>query len=135
VRFLDKDDILEMHAEALAAFGGLAGIRDEGDLESALVAPENRWYYEGADLAACAAAYAYHLTQAHAFLDGNKRVAAIATRTFLLINDVDLLATEDEKYELFIGIAEGRISREKAEEFIRDHLVTVVIIDSDHSQS
>jgi death-on-curing protein len=31
----------------------------------------------------CAATYAYHLSQAHAFLDGNKRVAAAIAEAFL----------------------------------------------------
>ena len=58
------------HARLIEQTGGRAGIRDVGLLESALAAAENRHIYEGADLAACAATYAYHLTQAHAFIDG-----------------------------------------------------------------
>lgn len=121
--FLDLEDVREMHAAALANHGGLAGIRDEGVLESALVAPENLAYYEElTDLADCAAAYAFHLTKAHAFFDGNKRVGAMAARAFLLINDADYQATEDEKYDLFMGIAEGRLSREEVASFIRSRL-------------
>jgi death-on-curing protein len=52
-------------------------------LESALAAAQNRHGYEGADVVSCAAAFAYHLTQAHAFIDGNKRVAAAVTETFI----------------------------------------------------
>jgi death-on-curing protein len=62
--------------------GGGAGIRDVALLESALVAVENRHNYEDADLVACAATYAYHLTQAHAFIDGNKRIAAAVANVF-----------------------------------------------------
>lgn len=59
---------------------------------------------------------------AHAFCDGNKRVGALASRTFLLLNDADYRATEDEKYDLFNGIAEGRLSREEVASFIRSRL-------------
>ena len=63
--------------------GGTGGIRDAGLLESALAAAENRHHYEAADTVSCAAAYAYHLVQAHAFINGNKRIAAGIIETFL----------------------------------------------------
>ena len=82
MKFPDKLDVLAVHARLISETGGSSGIRDEGLLESALAAAENRHHYEAADLVACAATYAYHLTQAHAFIDGNKRVAAAITETF-----------------------------------------------------
>lgn len=80
--FPRKQEVLDIHARLIEEFGGSHGLRDEGVLESALAAAENRKHYENANLAACAATYAYHLTQAHAFVDGNKRVAA-QTASFL----------------------------------------------------
>jgi death on curing protein len=68
--FLRKQEVLEIQHRLIEQFGGTHGIRDEGLLDSALSAPENRLHYENANLATCAATYAYHLTQAHAFLDG-----------------------------------------------------------------
>ena len=56
--FPRKQDVLDIHARLAEEFGGGHGLRDEGALESALFAAENREYYENADLAACAAAYA-----------------------------------------------------------------------------
>src|SRR5260370_2501724 len=79
MKFPDKLDVLAVHARLIAETGGSTGIRDEGSLESALAAAENRFNYEEADLVKCAAAYAYHLTQAHAFVDGNKRLRAAIT--------------------------------------------------------
>ena len=76
MKFPDKLDVLTVHAILIAETGGSSGLRDEGALESALAAVENRHHDEAADAAMCAAAYAFHLTQAHAFVDGNKRVAA-----------------------------------------------------------
>ena len=57
-----------------------------GGLELALKASENRLFYETEDLALLGATYAYHLAQAHAFVDGNKRIAAVASELFLELN-------------------------------------------------
>jgi death-on-curing protein len=83
MRFPDKLDVLTIHARLIEETGGSGGLRDQGSLESALAAAENRYNYEKADLITCAATYAFHLTQAHAFVDGNKRIAAAITETFL----------------------------------------------------
>ena len=99
--------------------GGSTGIRDEGLLESALAAAANRPSYEGADLIACAATYAYHLTQAHAFVDGNKRLAAAITETFLVSNECELLMDDDEVVRLFLDIAAGILTRDEVEELLR----------------
>ncbi len=63
--FPRKDEVLEIHAKLLEQFGGLPGIRDEGSLDSALMAAAQRQHYEAAGLATCAATYAFHLTQNH----------------------------------------------------------------------
>jgi death-on-curing protein len=82
MNFPDKLDVLSVHARLTSETGGSRGLRDAGLLESALAAAENRHRYDNVDLVACAATYAYHLTQAHAFVDGNKRIAAAITETF-----------------------------------------------------
>jgi death-on-curing protein len=117
--FLTKDEVIELHARAIDTFGGSHGLRDEGALESALVAAENRHFYAEADVLGCAAAYAYHLTQAHAFIDGNKRVAAVVTEIFLEVNGVGLDVTEDQLYELYMGVADGSLGRDEVEERLR----------------
>lgn len=72
--FFSKEEVLELHRLNIERFGGSHGLRDEGAFESALGAAENRFYYEEADVVGCAAAYGFHLCQAHAFVDGNKRI-------------------------------------------------------------
>lgn len=115
--FPRKPEILEIHARLIEEFGGSHGLRDEGALESALVAAENREYYEGADLATCAATYAYHLSQAHAFVDGNKRIAAAVSEIFLEINGARLNATNEQIVGLFLDIAAVKLSRDEVEQF------------------
>jgi death-on-curing protein len=119
MRFPDKLDVLTVHARLIAETGGSVGLRDEGLLESALAAAENRHIYEDADLAACAATYAYHLTQAHAFIDGNKQVAAAITETFLESNGRQLAMTDGDIVQLFLDIAAGRLSRDEVERLFR----------------
>ncbi len=115
--FPRKQEILDIHAQLIEAFGGTHGLRDEAALESALTAAENREYYENAGLAACAATYAFHLTQAHAFVDGNKRIAAAVSEIFLELNGARLNATDEQIVTMFLDIAAGKLSRDEVEEF------------------
>jgi death-on-curing protein len=119
MRFPDKLDVLAVHARLIAETGGSTGIRDEGLFESALAAAENRFNYENADLVKCAATYAYHLTHAHAFVDGNKRLAAAITETFLMSNGGELLMDDDDVVGLFVDIAAGILTRDDVEELLR----------------
>jgi death-on-curing protein len=115
--FLRKQEVIDIHRGLIEAFGGIHGLRDEGALESALAAAENREHYENANLATCAATYAYHLTNAHAFIDGNKRIAAATAEIFLQLNDAQLSATSQQIVSLFLDIAAGRLSRDEVQEF------------------
>ena len=114
--FPDFDDILLVHAEIIRETGGGEGLRDAGGLESALNAAENRFNYETEDLAKLAATYAYHLSQAHAFVDGNKRIAAVVAELFLNLNGAKISAMNDEIIELYLDIAAGKLSRDEVEE-------------------
>src|SRR5438270_13854888 len=111
--FPHKDEVLEIHHKLLDLFQAEDGIRDEGLLDSALLAAANRQHYEAADLATCAATYAFHLTQNHPFVDGNKRVGAAVAEIFVRLNGAQLTATNDEIVELFLGIAAGKVSRDE----------------------
>jgi death-on-curing protein len=66
----------------------------------------------------CAATYAYHLSQAHAFIDGNKRIAAAIMELFLNINRAILPASDAEVENLILGIAAGRITRDESERIL-----------------
>ena len=120
--FIRKAEALELHRRLLERYGGADGLRDEAALEGALIAAENCAWYENADVVACAAAYAFHLAQAHAFADGNKRVAAACMLVFLTVNGAQMEATIDELEELFMGIARGELDRAAVEEVLRGHV-------------
>ena len=94
------DVVLAIHAAQLAEHGGLDGLRDRNGLESALASPQNLFAYGNPkpDLAALAAQYAFAIARNQVFLDGNKRTALVVCRTFLLLNNQTLIATNEEKY-------------------------------------
>src|SRR5262245_9652154 len=121
--FLPKAKVIEYQAWLIERFGGSCGLRDEGALESALAAAPNRRHYEGVDVVKCAATYAYHLSQAHAFIDGNKRIAAAIMELFLNINEASLRASDAEVENLILGIAAGRITRDEAERILSQRVV------------
>ena len=82
--FLDVDDVLEIHAAQLEVYGGGAGLRDRGLLESAVAQPQSSFdgelVHEG--LFAMAAAYLFHIVSNHPFVDGNKRTGMLAAIVF-----------------------------------------------------
>ena len=81
--YLTVEEVLEIHDDQVTVYGGSAGLRDPGMLESALFRPQTG-YYE--NILAEAAALWESLSQNHPFIDGNKRTAAAVAYTFLKIN-------------------------------------------------
>lgn len=116
MNFVDKTSVLIIQKRLIERYGGIHGLRDENGLESAINAAENRFNYETEDIAKLAATYAYHLSQAHAFLDGNKRIAAAVAGVFLEINGSWLDTSQEEIIKLFLDIAASKLSREDVEE-------------------
>lgn len=94
-----------MHADQIDRYGGSGGLRDPGQLESALFRPQTGYY---ADLIEEAAALWESLSQNHPFVDGIKRTAFAATYTFLAINGYRLTADADVIYTFWIGLYEGQ---------------------------
>lgn len=120
-RWLTLDEIKVAHERQLARFGGPPGIRDEGALESALMRPVNRWRYEGSELPALAAAYAFGLARNHAFVDGNKRVAFIAMTLFLRRNGVRFSPDSAEATAIMFALAAGEVDEAGLTRWIRDN--------------
>ncbi len=123
MRFPTLSEVLSIHQQIVAETGGQPGLRDQGLLESALKATENRHFYEQADVIACAATYAYHLCMAHAFIDGNKRVAAAVSETFLLLNGWQLELENAALVDMFLKIADGAVLRDAIEDLFRRRAV------------
>jgi death-on-curing protein len=71
------------------------------------------------DVFEMAAAYLFHLVKNHPFLDGNKRVGAVAALVFLLLNGHDFDAPEDDLVEMVLSVAQGQIDKAEVAVFIR----------------
>ena len=119
--FLAIDEILAIHEDQIARYGGAEGVRDWPLLQSALAMPAAALggQYAHSDLCEMAAAYLFHLVQNHPFLDGNKRAGAVAADVFLALNDVRLTAGQDAYAELVLSVASGQTSKSAVAEFFR----------------
>ena len=94
-------EVLAIHADQIARYGGSPGLRDPGLLEAAMFRPQTGYY---ADLIEEAAALWESLAQNHPFVDGNKRVAFAVTYTFLEINGAWLTADADATFAFIAGL-------------------------------
>jgi death on curing protein len=111
--FLDVEDVLLLHEEQLARYGGSRGVRDAGLLESAIATPRTSagGAFAHEDLFAMAAAYAFHIAQNQPFVDGNKRTGLLAAIVFLDLNDITIVDPEGRLYEAMIAIAERHLDK------------------------
>lgn len=120
--WLTEEQVVLMHAEQLAIFGGPPGIRDRGMLGSALDRPRNKWAYDSErDLAKLAAAYAFGVARNHPFVDGNKRAAFLCMMVFLLKNGIEIKPSEAEAIEAMQDLAAGDIDEDGLARWIRDN--------------
>ena len=127
-RWITKSALLLLHGESLAEHGGLAGLRDEGLLNSALGRPLNLLAHadpaKSPDASALAASYAAGLTKNHAFVDGNKRAAFLSNGLFLYLNGYRLQASQADATVAVYGLASGEFTENDFAAWLRAHAVT-----------
>ncbi len=111
--FPSRDEVLLLHADQITTFGGTAGVRDQGLLDSALAQPRATFGGEllHPTLADQAAAYLYHLSRNHPFIDGNKRTAFAVMDSFLTTNGYRLSLSNGEAYDLVMQVAQGQVDK------------------------
>ena len=105
-----RETVLTLHEQSLAEFGGAAGTRDEGLLDSALGKPENLFTYDKPTIFDLAASYGFGLVKNHPFIDGNKRVGFIVAVVFLELNGYHFQATEADAAVRTLALAVGEMS-------------------------
>ncbi len=122
-KFLDLAKALEVQQSCIDLYGGAQGVRDVGLLESALAQPLASFdgKYLHVDLFEMAAAYLFHLSRNHPFIDGNKRTALASALVFLAYNSIEIEANFDDLEEITLGAAQGKINKEQIAKFLRDH--------------
>ena len=119
--WLGVDLILDIHSEQLALFGGPAGVRDLGLLESALERPLNRFGYGESGFAALAASYAFGIARNHPFIDGNKRAAFAAFIVFLGLNGISFKVPPEHATASILALAAGEIDEIGFTRWVRDN--------------
>jgi death-on-curing protein len=112
---LTVEIVSEIHAEAIARFGGSDGVREMALLESAVAAPQASFGGKSpyTDLAEVAAAYLYYVCKNHPFIDGNKRAALGACIVFLRLNGIEPNTDGPEWEELTLAVAGSEIDRDE----------------------
>jgi death on curing protein len=113
------EDIEFLHHESIERYGGTLGVRDRATLESAVNHPKNIFYYGQGDIFDVAAGYAFHIAQAQALLDGNKRTAVAAAVLFLEVNGITVSVPWQTLYTAIINITERRSSRVELAQIFR----------------
>ena len=121
IRFLSEAIILAIHDDQIRLYGGKYGVRDASALDSALHMPQAQFsgQFLHSTIFHMAAAYGFHLSQNHPFLDGNKRTAGIAMFTFLQLNDLEPTATEIDYYQAMMAVASGSMSKEQLTDWLQ----------------
>ncbi len=118
-KFLTLAEVLYLHEESLVRFGGSAGVRDRGLVDSALGSAQNAFWYGHDGLFEIASAYAFHIAESQAFVDGNKRTAAASAIMFLRKNGVLFPADDGSLYAAMIDIANKRLDKRGWAETLR----------------
>lgn len=110
-----------MHEGQINLYGGHHEIKDENLVRSAIGQPEAGFgdEYFHKDLYEMAAAYLFHLVKNHAFNDGNKRIAALASAVFLQINGLRVIADEDDFEKLVLDAAQSLVGKKEIASFFR----------------
>ena len=119
--YLSLDQVLALHKAQIDEYGGAHGLREKGGLESALARPQMTFGGEDLypDVADKAASLWHSLVMNHPFIDGNKRIGAMAAEFFLGLNGVDLHSTDDELVTVTLATARGEMSAEALAIWIR----------------
>lgn len=116
-----KQTVLLVHHEQLAEHGGMAGVRDEGMLESAMARAENKMAYGAPDVFEIAAAYAFGIIKNHPFVDGNKRTGYVLAETWLFMKGVELMANDVECVQMTLALAASEITETRFAQWLRDN--------------
>ena len=125
MKTLSKEQVLRLHNALLETFGGTAGVRDDGLLESALNAPFATFggQYLYPSVQAKAAQLGFGLVCNHPFVDGNKRIGIYVMLTFLEVNGIRLDCANDEVVEVGLAVASGAMDYEALLAWVRAHRV------------
>ncbi|MGH2271901.1 type II toxin-antitoxin system death-on-curing family toxin [Anaerohalosphaeraceae bacterium U12dextr] len=121
--FLDFDDVAAIHADQISRYGGSAGLRNQGLLESAVMMPQASFagQYAHEDLYMMAATYLYHIAMNHPFVDGNKRTGTVCAIVFLELNGIHVKPDNDALVDFVLAVAQGQKDKSQIAAFFKEH--------------
>jgi len=111
-RWIGREECLALHDLLLSQYGGCAGLRDPGLLDSALARPHQLFSYGSPSLAELAASFATGIIKNHPFLDGNKRTGFMMGAAFLELNGREFLASEADAVVRTLALAASEMTEE-----------------------
>lgn len=119
--FLTLAEVMEIHADQIRRHGGSAGIRDINLLSSAVATASASFggRYLHHDIYEMAAAYAFHISQNHPFIDGNKRAALASALVFLELNGVSISDPVGKLYDAMVALASGKLGKSEFAAVVR----------------
>ena len=126
--FLSVDEVVSLHDDQVSLFGGAGGIRDMGLLASAVAVPESSFngQFLHEDVFHMAAAYAFHITENHPFIDGNKRTALNAALVFLDLNGWLVVDPAGHLYEAMVALSSHGLDKDGFAKLFRALSVRIV---------
>jgi death-on-curing protein len=126
IRYLSVEQVLRLHVHQIGRFAGGKGLKDRGALEAAVARPRATFGGEDlyADVASKTAALMHSLVMNHPFVDGNKRVGAMAAELFVEINERKLLASDEDFEEITLAVARGEVDAGRLAIWFRQRIVS-----------
>jgi len=121
--FLTFAEVIEIHDYQIENFGGASGLRDIELLKSAIGMPSATFggTFLHPTIYEMASAYLFHLVENHPFVDGNKRVGAMAALVFLDLNGFDFDASDEEFTAMVLRVASGKMLKAEITLFLKKH--------------
>lgn len=112
--FLTLAEVVEVHKNQIALYGGQRGVRDISLLQSAVAQPQasfsGKWLHS--NIFVMASAYVFHICQNRPFIDGNKRTALASALVFLQMNNIEIEAPHQELYKMMRDLTQGKIDKQ-----------------------
>lgn len=112
--------VFVVHDRQIVRHGGTPGIRDKALIEMGCARPLNLWAYGKPDTHELAAAYAFGITKAHGFIDGNKRTALVMALTFLRMNGVTFVPDQVAAVRMMEGLADNTVPEAEFARWLRN---------------
>lgn len=121
ILFLTLAEVIDIHSNQMRLYGGLPGIRDINLLSSAIAMPHASFHgeYLHNDICEMAAAYAFHISKNHPFVDGNKRTALVSALVFPELNGISISDSQGKLYYAMLDLSTGKLNKSEFASILR----------------